>query len=211
MQTIFATSGFPNGFTIEFIDELRKHTENVKNAVFVASDFSAHEKTKRHIVRFVDMFHEKGIDFQKVDIVDNQIDPLSAVTLIKNADLVWLSGGATLLQIRDIKRYALIEALQQRNGVTIGMSAGSMNMAKRVVLPKDPHSDIPELSIYDGIGLIDINIEPHFNTATAEHIAEIEEAAKITPIYALCDDAFIKVLDDEMKIFGDYQVFSTLT
>jgi methionyl-tRNA synthetase len=69
--------------------------------------------------------------------VDGLLSPEDADRAVRSADAVWLSGGPTLRQIEDIKRYGLIPALQARDGVTIGMSAGAINMARHVVLAKD--------------------------------------------------------------------------
>lgn len=80
-------------------------------------------------------------------------------------------------------------------------------MAKKVVLAKNINDNIPELSIYNGIGLVDFNIEPHLNAANSEHIREIEIAAKVSPIYGLHDEAFLEVVDGSMKIFGEYRLF----
>lgn len=41
MKISFVTSGFPNGFTDEFMKEFRKYLTNNQNFVFIASDFSA--------------------------------------------------------------------------------------------------------------------------------------------------------------------------
>lgn len=112
-----------------------------------------------------------------------------------------------MLQMEAIRNHGLIEALQQRNGITVGLSAGAINMAKKVVLAKDMEDGIPELSIYDGIGLVDFNIEPHLNSATREHIKDVEIAAKVAPIYGLHDEAFLEVGDDGMKVFGEYRLF----
>lgn len=207
MKISYVTSGFPNGFTDEFIKELTKHLTCNRNFVFVASNFSTHDKTSNYKDLFLQFFKDKGIIFENAFVVDYEVDSATAVSLIENADVVWLSGGNTLLQIKNIKTYGLIDALQQRNGITIGMSAGSINMAKKVVLARNVDDDIPELSMYDGIGLVDFNIEPHLNTANCKHIKDVEIAAKMSPIYGLHDEAFLEVVDGDMKIFGVYRLF----
>lgn len=78
-----------------------------------------------------------GISFQEAALVDFTISPKEAVSLVQRADVIWLSGGPTLTQIRHIKEYRLIEPLRERDGVTIGMSAGSINMARQVFIAKD--------------------------------------------------------------------------
>lgn len=82
------------------------------------------------------------------------------------------------------------------------MSAGSINMAKKVVLPKDINDNIPKLSIYDGIGLVDINIYPHLDSIHKDNLQNIYEASKFTTIYGLYDNSFIKIIDNKIDIHG---------
>ena len=92
--------------------------------------------------------------------------------------MIWLSGGPTLTQIRHIEEYRLIEPLREQDGVTIVMRAGSINMARQVVVAKDLDDGIARLSQYEGISLVDFNIEPHFASVTEERMPDIREAAK---------------------------------
>ncbi len=110
-----------------------------------------------------------------------------------------------------LKEYNLIPVLKNREGLTIGMSAGSINMAKRVVLAKDINDNVPELAIYDGIGLVDINIEPHLDSASEEHMKDVYEASQFTTIYGLYDNAFIKIVDDKMDIYGIYFKYENIS
>ena len=154
------------------------------------------------------MFKHSHIVFNEKYIIDDKVTRDMAIKYIEKASIIWILGGDTLKQISYIKDYDLIPALQRREGLTIGMSAGSINMAKKVVLAKDESDNIPELSLYTGIGLVDVNVEPHFNEATEEHIEEIKKAAQIAPIYALHDGSFIKVDFNGMRIFGPYHLFA---
>lgn len=207
MKVSFITSGFPDGFTDEFIFELNRYLVTDIRLAFVASNFSVHERTEYYLCRFTEMFRKKGIIIEDSHIIDYTVTPQKSIELIDNADIVWLAGGPTLTQIAHIKEYGLIEALHNRNGITIGISAGSINMAKRVVLARDPNDHIPELSVYEGIGLVDFNIEPHLNEASDEHIEDIKQASKIAPIYGLFDNSFIVDMDGSIKIFGAYRLF----
>lgn len=207
MRVLFLTSGLTNGFTDDFIQSLKEYYCNKGSLVFIASDFTGHYITDKYINLFVSMFKEKGIIFDKVQVIDNRVSKDEAINYLEKAYIVWISGGDTLKQIGYIKEYGLISSLQNRNGITIGMSAGSINMAKRVVLPKDIEDNIPELSIYDGIGLVDINIEPHLDTEGEEHMEDIYEASKYTTIYGLFDNSFIKVVDDSMEFYGAYMKY----
>lgn len=119
--------------------------------------------------------------------------------------MIWLSGGPTLTQIRHIKEYRLIEPLRERDGVTIGMSAGSINMARQVVVAKDLDDGIARLSQYEGIGLVDFNIEPHFASVTEERMPDIWEAAKkADAFYGLYDESFLVEKGGSIQFFGPY-------
>lgn len=203
MKVSILTSGFPNGFTDDFVKCVKEHYFNNGSFLFIASDFLSHSKTDRYSDVILNMFRDKGIVFTESQVIDYRITNEKAVRCIEETDVIWLSGGDTLKQIAYLKEYNLIPFLQRREGLTIGMSAGSINMAKRVVLAKDINDNIPELAIYDGIGLVDINIEPHLNSANEEHIEEIHEASQIAVIYGIYDNSFIKIVNDKMEIFGD--------
>lgn len=204
MKVFFLTSGFPNGFTDDFIQRLKKYCYSKGLFVFIASDFAGYSKTDKYTDLFVSMFEEKGIVFDKVQVIDNRVSKDEAIHYLEKADIVWISGGDPLKQISYIKEYGLIPSLQNRNGITIGMSAGSINMAKRVVLPKDIEDNIPELSIYEGIGLVDINIEPHLDTENKKHIEDIYGATEYATIYGLLDNSFIEVVDESTEFYGAY-------
>lgn len=204
MKVSFLTSYFPNGFTNDFINSIKEYYTNAGSFVLVASDFSTHLKNDKYTDIFVNMFKSNGLIFNESHVIDNRISRVAAKEYIEKAEVLWLSGGDTLKQIKDIKEYDLIEVLQTREKITIGMSAGSINMAKRVVLAKDINDNIPELSIYDGIGLVDINIEPHLDPTNEEHNKDIYEATRLSTIYGLYDDSFIKIVDEEITFYGDY-------
>ena len=87
------------------------------------------------------------------------------------------------------------------------MSAGAINMGDHVVLAKQESDHIPQLSEYRGLGLTEINLEPHYDSSNTEHKEEILQASRIAPILALCDNAFVKVKDQQIQIYGEYTVF----
>ena len=208
MKTCFVTSGFTDGFPDTFIYELRKHLSSQNRFTFVASDFAAQHITLKYMDIVLGWFSAHGIAFKEAGVVDHGVTKEQAAEMILTADVVWLSGGPTLAQIASIKDYDLIPALQASNGIAIGMSAGSINMAKRVVLARDVNDDVPELSIYVGIGLVNFNIEPHLQAASDAHLTDVEEASKVSPIIGLPDNSFIIDNDGTYSIFGPYRLFN---
>lgn len=204
MRVSILTSGFPNGFTEDFINCIKEYYHNNGSMLFIASDFDEHSKTDKYLQVFLTMFRENGVVFNEVNTIDYRTSKEKALEYIENAEVIWLSGGDTLKQIQHMKEYNIIPALQKREGITIGMSAGSINMAKRVVLARDINDNILELAIYEGIGLVDINVEPHLDSASEDHMKEVYEASQYGTIYGLYDNSFIKIVDDSMDIYGIY-------
>jgi dipeptidase E len=206
MKVNFLTSGFPNGLTTEFTLELNKYLPVNPSFVFIASDFSQPQRTQYFLDVLIQSFRDKGLVFKTVHTIDFHVTPETARELIYEADVIWIAGGPTLKQINYIKQYELIPNLLNRNGITIGMSAGSINMAKRAILVEDTDDNV-KTEIYEGIGLVDLNIEPHLNYASIDHIKNIEKLTMNETIIGLYDNSFIVLSDDKQEYFGKFKLF----
>lgn len=57
-----------------------------------------------------------------------------------------------------------------------------------------------------GIGLVDFSVEPHFDIKNIEVLDELKEYSKDTDIYALEDDAFIVIADNQRKMYGNVYI-----
>lgn len=55
----------------------------------------------------------------------------------------------------------------------------------------------------NGMGFIDFTIEPHFNKNNKEVLNDLIEYSKELDIYALEDDAYIKIQDNDIIFFGN--------
>ena len=153
----------------EIIDFLNKFSLNKKNIAFITADFNDYSSNDKYIKKLIKLFNDKEFIFNSVYTIDNRIDSYEMKNYIKDSDIVFLLGGDTLKQIKFINKYKLKNIIKEKNKVVIGMSAGSINMAKKVVLARDIDDGIPNLSIYKGIGITDINIEPHCDFRNEEH------------------------------------------
>ncbi|HIT79134.1 MAG TPA: Type 1 glutamine amidotransferase-like domain-containing protein [Candidatus Faecivivens stercorigallinarum] len=212
MAICFLTSAFNNGFTPVFERVFKRYlltgNQDAGNFVFIASDFDDPHGNLRWAEEIRGKFGEIGVLFSGFQIVDHTVSPTQAEKYIRDAQVVWLSGGDTLRQIASFQEYHLRELLMGFDGIVIGMSAGSINMADRVVLARNIYDRSPQLEIYQGLGLVEINIEPHLDPVNAEHLDDILEASVHAPIYGLFDDSFI--LDDGQKvtIYGPYCLYN---
>lgn len=205
----FLTSAFNEGFTDDFREQFYRHWNGGQNFLYVASSFDSYEINERYGGEILEKFRAIGVELDP-EFLDYRISPEEASSLIATADVIFLAGGNTQRQMGYFREYSLREAFAYvpDHAVIIGLSAGSLNMADRVVLARDVEDDTPELSIYEGLGLVSVNIEPHLDLERQEHLADIAEAAAISPIYGLFDNSFIVIQEGQMQIFGDYRLFT---
>ena len=100
--------------------------------------------------------------------------------------------------------------LKNYNGIVIGQSAGSINMAKDVFNSPE-QSENSEPIYFEGLGLTEINVEPHWKKDTSAFDADEEyqrkyilQESKKRDIYALCDGSYIIINNNEiMNIYGE--------
>lgn len=205
MKTNILTSMFPNGFTPQFAEQLQRLVTKREHFVFVASEFeNIYEKTDRYFNFFLNMFRECGIIFNNNCAVDGRMTKEKTQQTVASADVLWLSGGDTPTQYGYFEIYGLIPLIKARDGITIGMSAGAINMAKTAICTLT--CEHAELEIYKALDLVDISVEPHLNS---ENISdELLLLSEKYPIYGMCDDSVIICEDDEVTYLGDIFLIS---
>lgn len=200
MRIRILTSMFPNGFTKEFEKEVKRLITKRENFVFIASEFEKdYDITERYYDYFFNMFTEKGIYFEHKNLIDSRMPTEKAQRLIEAADVVWIAGGDTPTQFEYLKKYDLIDSIKNASGVVIGMSAGSINMGNIAICTIDcGHT---EEKIYEGLGLVDISVEPHFDRKNVSK--RTLELSKQYSIYGMCDDSAVIYEDEKISYFGD--------
>ena len=183
------------------IDFLNKDKKIIS---FVCCEFDSYEENDHFVDKLIKLFCEKNFKFDNTYVIDNRLTNEEMIDNINKSSIIFMLGGDTLEQIKNINKYDLKESITN-NKIVIGMSAGAINMAKKVVLAKDPDDNILELSIYEGLGLTDINIEPHCDFSNKEHWKELEKASEINEIVVMNDDAYI-ICDDDISYYGTYLI-----
>lgn len=194
------------GFSEVQTKYLKKDIKNTNVITFIASTFSDIEKTNMYLDIMVNWFKNIGITFKEVYLINDSVTPFQSKEYIDKSDVVFIMGGDTLEQIKNINKYDIISNLQKRKGITIGISAGGINMAGDVAIARDIDDNIPDHSFYKGIGLVYINIEPHFDLNNIIHNKDIIEMSKENKIICLPDESFIRI-DKDINIIGDYYIY----
>ena len=210
MKKVYMLSGsytkrvFPEDAMNDLNEELKKES----TLAFIPTNFDDHDNNLERVNKIIQMFKNSNVEFKEGYLIDNQVTKEEAIEIMKKSDVVFLTGGNPLEQIDGINNLDIRDAIKEYGKIIVGMSAGSMNMASKVLLAKDEEEDIPETVVYDGIGLTDINIEPHCDFENKEHWQDLLEASKINKIYCMVDNCSIVIKGSETKIYGNYCIIN---
>jgi len=92
---------------------------------------------------------------------------------IEEAYVLNLLGGKPLTQIDYIKEAKYYNLIKEFSKIIIGISEGAKNLEKIVYCSKD--EDFDENLFYEGLGLIDITMDSHFDINNEEQVDEIKK------------------------------------
>ena len=200
MSTYILTSMFNNGFNSQAAEVFQKKISKRNKFAFVASEFEKiHEKTDKYFHFFLNMFEEADIHFEEAYVIDGRMSADEAQKRVAEADVIWLSGGDTPTQFGYFQKYSLDTVIKQHDGIIIGMSAGSINMAKTSICTLSCGHFKQE--IYNGLACVDISVEPHF--IREEVSDELIDLSKKYTIYGLCDESFIVCSGETIEFYGE--------
>lgn len=205
MSTYILTSMFNNGFNSQAAEVFKKKISKRNKFAFVASEFEKiHEKTDKYFHFFLNMFEEADIHFEEAYVIDGRMSADEAQKRVAEADVIWLSGGDTPTQFGYFQKYSLDTVIKQHDGIIIGMSAGSINMAKTSICTLSCGHFKQE--IYNGLACVDISVEPHL--IRNEVSDELIDLSKKYTIYGLCDESFIVCSGETIEFYGEIYILS---
>lgn len=220
MKTLFFTSNtkhyhkvngkkIPNEIdnTNGIVDQIKERINENNTILYMASNTENSKEIDSYASLFFEGLALSGINFSEYLILDNRTKD-NAKEYIKKANVIFLSGGDTYIENEFFKQIHLKELLKNFEGIIIGQSAGSINMAEFVYnSPEEKEESEP--IYFEGLGLSNINIEPHFILDTTEfnemqlyQRKHLLEESKKRPIYALCDGSHILETNKSITVYG---------
>ena len=192
------------------VDQIKSSLKDYKKIVFVASNMdNSHENVLVYANILFDSMKMVGINFDEYLVLDGE-NRKRADEYIMNASLVFLCGGDTYKQHEFFIEINLKELLKNYQGIVIGQSAGALNMADKVFnSPEEQENSEPVF--YDGLGLTNINIEPHFvyDTLNFDDNEKYQRDAIIKEsfnrfIYGQCNGSHIFIDNNDIAtIYGE--------
>lgn len=157
------------------------------------------------------IFAQEGMAFSHYAVLDGD-NFYEARKLVEESDLIVLAGGHVPTQNAFFHRIKLPELLRNYNGVVLGISAGSMNMAQIVYAqPEEPGESSPEYQKFiPGLGLTNIQILPHYQKAKYYTVDGLHLYHEITLpdsmdncFYALPDGSYIYQDENRQILCGE--------
>lgn len=208
MKTIYLLSGpgTTESFSNVVFSKLYKDLKNVKTISFIASSPENHEKNMNFVYgneKITGMInHLKDFaNFEQISIVDDENKYLDI-----NSDVIYLLGGNYETQLNFIKENKFDEILKNYNGILLCTSCGAMNVAEYGYYSKD--DDIKKSFFYNGLGLTNITIDPHFEI---ESDIQVEEAKKMSfehIVYGVPNSSCIKISNNNVEMIGKIYEFN---
>ncbi len=190
-------SGFPDHrFPRNVAKRLNEELTNRDSLVFVSAWPTDYERNDSDSTGMHGMFEECNIPFARHYVIDNRMEASHATRLIQESSCVFLMGGHPGLQLQLLRDTGLDAAICDTAAVVLGVSAGAINMAKRSLDTKE--SPIP----YDGLGLADITVKPHFKLENQQVLSTLLQISMELPICAMEDDSAIFVAGDRISYTG---------
>lgn len=199
---LFSDISKEQGFNEIQREYLKKDIKNNDTIVFIATTFDDYEKNDLYYNNLIKHFKNIDITFNKAYLIDNRVDKDLAKDYILKSNIIFLMGGDTKKQIDSVKEYDLFEILKSKEGIILGVSAGSMNQSSRVVYKNDYNNYVIE--DYEGLDYIDINIYPHLDFNNIDYLKEVFEVSNYTKTVALPNDSFIRIENNNIDFVGEY-------
>lgn len=181
-------SGFPTRhFTPDIASRLKEALTLRRSLVFISAWPEDAARNDADAAGMHGMFAEWDMAFRRFAVIDERTTSDGAQRMLREADCVFLMGGNPTAQMQFIRERALAEVLCSFGGVLLGVSAGSINMARRAL-------DVWESpKPYEGLGLTGITIKSHVNEGEEALLKKLRviSAAEKLPICAMEDESAI--------------------
>ena len=157
------------------------------------------------------IFSQEGMPFSHYAVLDGD-NFYEAKKLVGESDLIVLAGGHVPTQNAFFHKIRLPELLRSYDGVVLGISAGSMNMAEVVYAqPEEPGESGPDYQRFlPGLGLTDIQICPHYQKVRDYRVDGLRLFEDITYpdsmgncFYALPDGSYVYQDENQCLLCGE--------
>ena len=205
----------PHGFGNEngILDTLKSCVRNYGKLLYVASSEEDYEITDMY-ANLVFKSFDMTLPFSSYAVLDGRVEDVDG--LVKSADLIILGGGHVPTQNTYFEKIGLRDIISKSEAPVLGISAGSMNMAKLVYCPPELTGEALDKDfklLLQGLGLTNINVFPHYNDMVdfvLDGLRMMEDIVVphsfMLPVYVLSDGDYIVIEDDNVEYHGSVRL-----
>lgn len=191
IKYLFSNVDKVNGFNEQQIKYLSIDLKTCKSILFVPGDYDK----EKYII-----YKDKIINWLKsIEVSFSECYLTGLDDELKSYDVIFLMAGNPINQIEIINKINLKNIINKAK-VVIGVSAGAINLSKEAIYFND-YSE--KVEMYDGIGLTDINVYPHFDITNEYFVEEVKTVSRLKSLIALPNNSFIKIDDKQIEFIGD--------
>ena len=191
IKYLFSNIDKVNGFNEQQIKYLSKDLKTCKSILFIPGDYDK----EKYII-----YKDKIINWLKsIEVSFSECYLTGLDDELKSYDVIFLMGGNPINQIEIINKINLKNIINKAK-VVIGVSAGAINLSKEAIYYND-YSE--KIEMYDGIGLTDINVYPHFDIINKDFVEEVKMVSRLKSLIALPNNSFIKIDDKQIEFVGE--------
>ncbi len=184
---------------------------NPKLMVVIPTNPHNKEKNERHFngnsetIGVCKTFKKIFPNISDIVLLDSRINKTQGIKCLKKADIIYLLGGNPFEQLDYLKSNNYDEEIIKSDAVVIGVSAGSMNLSINSYYSRD--DEFPKSIFYEGLGLVDITIDPHFDINDEDQVNEIIQHSRLHRIVGLPNNSAIVIKNNNIKYIGKNYIF----
>ena len=207
MKVHYYTGWFDSAFPWLLAESLRNDIVDKKSIAIVWGAWAINE----YVGYVKEWFDGAGIIFDEYHGIDTRTDKSVAHGILRNASVILMMGGDTILQRDFMTEFELGVPIKQSNATVImGTSAGAKNMTKKFVCAIDSNYEAEERAVYDGLALDSFSYEPYFSLDGTGLIQNyLLPLSQEMDIYATGNDAAIRAERGEVTVVtGDVYLIS---
>lgn len=213
MKKIYLLSGpgTQEGFSEEIKNYMKKDFNKKKQITFIASSPDNYSKNELFVYgngeNIVGMKNhlKEVVNLEEITILDSRIDSGKGKEIILNSEIVYLLGGNPFNQLEYLRENGYDKILDKYQGLLLGSSCGAMNLAREGYYSKD--DDYDKSFFYEGINLVDITIDPHFDINNDDQVEEAIKFSKINKIVGLPNESAIRIEGKEVTYINKCFIF----
>ena len=202
-----------NGFVDKLLEYWRKNTK----LLFIASDPDDHIEMDFRSEEVYEVFMEAGLPVKEMRVLDHRTGT-SAAKLIAWADVIFLAGGHAPTELKFFNEIGLRELIKGFDGILIGLSAGSVNMADIAYMPPELDGEAIDpnyIRFLPGLNLTTLQILPHrdyLRNAVIDGKRYMEDI--VLPdsygrrFYMITDGSFFSIENGVTRFYGSGDIIS---